>query len=77
MPVIAYIIIQLQFALFKKESEPDSDWESDVHGFLIAQFCWLICIIFIGGTEKALFAVMGEKLTLKLRLMLIKEIMHK
>ena len=41
------------------------------------QFFWIITLVVVGGCEKALFAVMGEKLTLKLRLKLIEEIMHK
>ena len=44
---------------------------------MIVQVCWTITVLIVTGAEKALFAVMGEKLTLKLRLMLIEEILHK
>jgi len=38
---------------------------------------WVIGIYIVIGSEKALFGVMGEKLTLKLRVKLIEEILHK
>ena len=53
------------------------EWESEALNLLLVMAIWIICLTFIMGFEKALFGVMGERLTLKLRLMLIEEIMHK
>ena len=78
MPVVSYIIIHLQWAYYSsEETPPNPDWEKDSHTLMIVQVCWTITVLIVTGAEKALFAVMGEKLTLKLRLMLIEEILHK
>ena len=75
MPFIAYCIIKLQWAMYSKEHNPE--WESEVHQYLIAQACGVFLILFVNGFERSLFGVMGEKLTLKIRMSLIEEIVHK
>lgn len=78
MPFIAYCIIQLQWAMYSKDAkEPNLDWESEVHTYLIAQACGVFVILLVNGFERSLFGVMGEKLTLKIRMSLIEEIVHK
>ena len=61
--------------MYSKEVNPD--WETDVHKYLIAQACGVFIILIVNTLEKSLFGIMGEKLTLKLRVSLIEEIMHK
>ena len=76
MPVVAYLIIKIQWALYSREAG-NENWEEETVLPITIQACWVIGVIFIGGTEKALFAVMGEKLTFTLRMQLIEEILHK
>ena len=61
LPVIAYLIINLQFSLYSVKTNPD--WESDTQTYLIAMAIWVFCIAIFNSTEKSIFAVMGEKLT--------------
>jgi len=75
MPVISYIIIQLQFSYYEKGIE--ADWEDNAKLFLCLMAGWVFCLIGISGGEKSLFGIMGEKLTKELRISLIEEIMHK
>ena len=45
--------------------------------FIIGMVSWIFIQIMVKGAEKTLFSVMGEKMTLEIRLKLIEEIMHK
>ena len=45
--------------------------------YLIAFACWVLFIMFVCATEKSIFGLMGEKLTFRLRMNLVDEIMHK
>ena len=45
--------------------------------YLIIFACWVFFIMFVSATEKSLFGVMGEKLTCRLRIKLLDEILHK
>ena len=75
MPVIAMLIIQLQYAFFDRGVT--DDWEDRVMILLPAMGFWVFCLILISGGEKSVFQIMGEKLTKELRENLIEEIMHK
>ena len=75
MPIVSFCITKLQFAYYAKDVDPD--WESESTFLLILMASWITCLFFIAALEKGIFGVMGEKLTLKLRLMLIEEILHK
>lgn len=55
----------------------DPDWEDEAVTFLIIMAVWILCIGLVSSGEKILFGVMGEKLTLALRIKLIEEIIHK
>ena len=73
MPVTARCIIVLQFVYFKQED----GWEEVTMVYLIIFACWVYTVMIVSAFEKSLFGVMGEKLTLRLRLQLLEEIMHK
>ena len=73
MPVTARCIIVLQFIYFNQED----GWEEETMIYLIVFACWVFFIMFVSATEKSLFGVMGEKLTFRLRVSLLEEIMHK
>jgi len=75
MPVVSYVIINLQYAYWDKGVE--DDWEDRAKIFLGVMGFWICCLVFISGGEKSLFGVMGEKLTKEIRLNLVEEIMHK
>ena len=75
MPVIAFLIIQLQYAFFDRGVE--DDWEDRVIILLPCMGFWVCCLILISGGEKSLFQIMGEKLTKEIRTNLIEEILHK
>ena len=78
MPVVAYLIIQIQWACYSKSAvPPNEDWEEEALTFITIQACWVIIVLIVAGGEKAIFAVMGEKLTYNIRMSLIEEIMHK
>lgn len=66
LPVIAYLIIQLQFIYYSKET--NENWESETHTIMIFQYIVTIMVLFVNAAERALFGVMGEKLTFRLRL---------
>jgi len=75
LPVISFLIVKLQFTYYSAKTNPD--WEEDSRFYLICMYCWVLVLVAVGAAEKITFAVMGEKLTLKLRMSLIDEIMHK
>ena len=75
MPVIGFVITQQQFAFYSRGSDPD--WESDTIMFLCIQWAVVVWILIVASTERAIFGVMGEKLTQRIRLKILEEIMHK
>jgi ATP-binding cassette subfamily B (MDR/TAP) protein 1 len=75
MPVVAILLIRLQFTYYQAGINPE--WEHDATTLLILMWFWMVIVIFMGIGEKIVFGVMGEKLTYKLRVSLIEEIMHK
>ncbi len=75
LPGISYIVIKLQFTYYSVKTNPD--WEEDAIFYLISMYIWIFLLIIISSSEKVTFAVMGEKLTMKLRMSLMDEIMHK
>ena len=75
MPLISYLIINLQFSLF--DAGIEDDWEDRAKMYLCIMAGWVFCLIFIGATEKSLFGIMGEKMTAQLQIKLVEEIMHK
>lgn len=75
MPVISFIIINLQWAYFDKGIT--DDWEDNAKLYLCLMAGWILVLIGITGSEKSLFSVMGEKLTKEIRINLIEEILHK
>lgn len=75
MPVLSFIIINLQYAFFAKGVE--DDWEDRSYTYMTAMAIWVFWLIAISGGSKSIFMVMGEKMTYQIRLDLIEEIMHK
>jgi len=75
MPVVAILLINLQFTYYQAGRNPE--WEDNAVTLLILMWFWMVIVVFMGIAEKIVFGIMGEKLTLKLRVSLIEEIMHK
>ena len=75
LPVVAVMIIRLQFCYYSAPT--NDDWEIEARNYLLIQLAWVFAIFFFNGLEKSLFMSMGEKLTYQLRLKLIGEILHK
>lgn len=75
MPIVSFCITKLQYIFY--EHETNEDWESEAKTYLIIMGAWIWCCFCIMALEKSIFGVMGEKLTLNLRCMLIEEILHK
>ena len=63
MPVIALMVIKLQFTYYSK-FEGNAEWESEAHLWIIIMFSWIFVLILMRAIEKSLFSVMGEKMTL-------------
>jgi len=77
MPITAYCIIELQFAYYGRDDPNFEDWEGRTRNLLTLMVFWVICLFFIVAIEKYTFGTMGEKLTFKLRMLIVEEIMHK
>lgn len=75
MPLVSYLIINLQYAYF--DAGIEDDWEDRAKMYLCIMAAWITSLIFIGGAEKSLFGIMGEKMTAQLQIKLVEEIMHK
>ena len=65
MPVVAILLINLQFTYYQAGRNPE--WEDNSVTLLILMWFWMVIVIFMGIAEKIVFGIMGEKLTLKLR----------
>lgn len=61
MPIIAYMVIKLQFAYYAHDTDPD--WEKDTRDHLIFMACWIFVIFLFNAIEKSIFTIMGERLT--------------
>ena len=55
----------------------DPDWKPKRNMYLTIYFCQVVFLAFISGGERAVFGIMGEKLTYHLRSELMTEMMHK
>ena len=75
-PVIAFLKIKLQFTFFSK-AEGNTEWEEEAIQWLIFLACWIFLQIIVKSCENSIFKVMGEKMTLLIRIQLIEEILHK
>ena len=75
MPVVATLIIRLQWAYYDRYTDPE--WEDDGKMYLTIQGCWVFTVAVAVSIEKTTFMIMGEKMTLNIRLQLIEEILHK
>ena len=77
MPVLAFCVVRIQFTFYSKY-DGNEDWESEATQWLIIVCIWIFVVVVISkGLEKGIFSAMGEKMTLKVRIQLIEEILHK
>ena len=78
LPGIGLMVGQLPFTYYKSEAVPPvPDWEIEARNILLFMICWVIYLSLVHFGEKTLFGMMGEKLTMHLRVSLIEEIMYK
>ena len=75
LPSIAIFIIELQYTYYSKLT--NDDWEMEAVTLLLLFWTTIAVLSCILSLEKIIFAVMGEKLTKRLRMSLLEEIMHK
>ena len=77
MPFVALCITKLQFAYYGRDDPNFDDWEGTSKIILTLMGCWMVSLFFLHSFKYTLFGTMGEKLTFKLRMLMIEEIMHK
>ena len=78
LPGIGLLIGQLPFTFYKSQAvPPDPEWETEFRNIIIFMVCWVMYIALVHFALKTLFGMMGEKLTMHLRVSLIEEIIYK